>query len=325
MKPRRRLPWQTYLRVAGSLVGVLLVVYLLAQQDWEELLSLFRRIGWGVLALSLVLTAGSRLAVAGRWHMLLQGVEPKVRLRDTFELTFAGLFASNFLPTTIGGDLVRLAGAFQLEIDRALSAASLIVDRLVGMAGMAIPLPFGLAAAVGSVTAWLPLGPLLQPVSATMAGVTSGGWVRKLAARIQSAVRRVWRALKLWLARPRSLGWALACTLGHMCFLFASIGLLLRAMGEPLGFLTIAGIWSLVYFITLFPISINGLGLQEAALTLAFTQLGGISTQAALVLAVCVRTLAMVASLPGALFIGKLLPQARQQLATGQSEGEQVA
>ena len=39
-----------------------------------------------------------------------------------------------------------------------------------------------------------------------------------------------------------------------------------------------------MYFITLFPVSINGLGLQEVALTAIFTELGGISTQAALVL-----------------------------------------
>ncbi len=68
----------------------------------------------------------------------------KISFRQSLRITFAGLFASNFLPTTIGGDVVRLAGAIQYELDAATSTASLVVDRLVGMAGMAMMVPFSL-------------------------------------------------------------------------------------------------------------------------------------------------------------------------------------
>lgn len=59
-------------------------------------------------------------------------------------LMFTGNFSSNFLPTTIGGDVVRLGGAMQMGYDRAICLASLVVDRLIGMAGMALALPLGL-------------------------------------------------------------------------------------------------------------------------------------------------------------------------------------
>ncbi len=68
----------------------------------------------------------------------------KIPFRQSLRITFAGLFASNFLPTTIGGDVVRLAGAIQYRLDAATSTASLVVDRLVGMAGMAMMVPFSL-------------------------------------------------------------------------------------------------------------------------------------------------------------------------------------
>ena len=67
-----------------------------------------------------------------------------ITLRQSTHLTFAMLFASNFLPTTIGGDVVRLAGALRLGFDQAISVASLVVDRLVGMTGMAMALLLGL-------------------------------------------------------------------------------------------------------------------------------------------------------------------------------------
>ena len=49
-----------------------------------------------------------------------------------------------FLPTTIGGDVVRLAGAMQMGYDRAVSLASLVADRLIGALAMIFTVPFGL-------------------------------------------------------------------------------------------------------------------------------------------------------------------------------------
>lgn len=320
MSSTRRVSWSTVLRVAGSVAGVGLLVYLLASQDWTQIRQLFAMIGWGRLLLALGLTVCSRLVVAGRWHVLLRGADAPVRVRESLEITFAGLFASNFLPTTIGGDIVRLAGAFQLEIDKAVSTASLIVDRLVGMAGMALVLPIGLAAGIRELTALFALSASPGLGALGTAGDDQPGWVKRAIRKVRSAGRRVLRALGIWIKRPRSLAASLGFTLLHMLFLFTSIAILLTAMGESIAFLTIAGLWSVVYFITLFPVSINGLGLQEVALTAVFTQVGGISTQAALVLAVCLRVLAMLASLPGAFFIGRVLPRTGEARQASESE-----
>lgn len=312
MSSVRKISWSTLLRIAGSVAGVGLLAYLLANQDWKQIQRLFAQIGWLRLLAALGLTLCSRLAVAGRWHALLRGARAPIRFKDSLEITFAGLFASNFLPTTIGGDIVRLSGAFQLEIDKAVSAASLIVDRLVGMAGMALVLPIGLAAGIQQLSV---LFAASAPSPALLAGAAAApqvSWLRRAANRIRSAGMRVLRAIGLWIHAPRSLLSAMGFTLLHMAFLFISISILLTAMGQTLSLLMIAGLWSLVYFITLFPISINGLGLQEVALTAVFIQLGGISTQAALVLAVCLRLLAMLASLPGAFYLGRVLPGTRE-------------
>jgi len=299
--------WITLLRAAVSAAGLLLLFVLLASEDWNQVRRLVAGIGIGRMILALAATFASRLAVAGRWHALLRGAQAPVRPRATIEITFAGLFATNFLPTTVGGDLVRLAGAFQLEVDRAVAAASLIVDRLVGMAAMAFALPLALAQGMGvpGVGRWL--GPGILLASAWEAPE----WLRRPASAVRSALRRVWQAFGLWRRNPASIALAFGWTFAHMALLFGTILLLLDGMGAPSTFFAVAGAWSLVYFITLFPISLNGLGVQEVALTFIFTRLLGLPTDVVLVLAVSIRSLQMLASLPGAFFLGRLLPRLR--------------
>jgi hypothetical protein len=60
--------------------------------------------------LALVLMIISRLAVTGRWHVLLHSGGIRITPSQSFQITMAGLFANNFLPTTVGGDVIRLAG-----------------------------------------------------------------------------------------------------------------------------------------------------------------------------------------------------------------------
>jgi hypothetical protein len=126
------------------LLAVALLVYLLSKQGWDEIAGAFRQIAVWRILLAFALTFISRMAVSARWYVLLRSGKADISFGQSTRITFAGLFASNFLWTTIGGDVVRLAGAIRFKFDPAVSAASLVVDRLVGMAGMAMALPFAL-------------------------------------------------------------------------------------------------------------------------------------------------------------------------------------
>ena len=90
----------------------------------------------------------SRFFVVGRWHVLLRSAEMDIPFSRSVALTFTGLFAANFLPTTIGGDVVRFAGAVEMGYSSTLILASLVADRLIGMAGMAMVLPSGFGGAL---------------------------------------------------------------------------------------------------------------------------------------------------------------------------------
>jgi uncharacterized membrane protein YbhN (UPF0104 family) len=299
---------QTIIRVIGTIVALALLVYLLGEQGWEEIGAALRQIAAWRLLLALVLIVISRLAVWARWHVLLRSGGVAITPGQSLRVTFAGLFATNFLPTTIGGDVVRLAGAIQLKYDAAVCTASLIVDRLVGMAGMAMTVPFGLPSFL---QAGASQGSLFPFQNTQIAGLAAfpylGKWWRKAWEAVASLARRLLSALGLWLKQPRALLNALFCTWVHMLCLFGILWLLFGGMGETISAWLIAGLYSIVYFVTLLPFSINGYGLQEISMTFVFSRLGGTTMSSALTAALLFRTLLMAASLPGVAFVPGML------------------
>ncbi|UCF61645.1 MAG: flippase-like domain-containing protein [Anaerolineaceae bacterium] len=300
---------RSILRIIGTVLALFLLVYWLSQQGWDQILAAIRRIPIEIFVLIFGIMMISRVAVATRWYILLRSAHGGINLGHALRLTFAGLFASNFLPTTIGGDVVRLAGGMNLKLDSAMCAASLIADRVVGVVGMATLLPVGLYhlwnTAPLSITH-------VEPTSFAMVVLSSvGAWTRNIWGRVWEFIQRVLQALMIWIRKPRALLGALIFTWIHMFCLFITLWLLLNSLGEEMNFWSIGGLWSIVYFVTLLPFSINGLGIQEVTLTFFFANIGGISLESGLTLAILIRTLMMLASVPGIAFLPMILSAVR--------------
>jgi len=289
-------------RVAGTILSLALLVYLVLTQGWESFLEVLKRIPSQYFWISIGLVVLSRFFVTLRWFILLRTAGVQMKFPTCLRLVFMGLFASNFLPSTVGGDLVRLAGAVYLRLDAAVSAASLLVDRLVGMAGMACFLPFGLAIVAQPLSA-------AQSVSgkAIAAGVFSVSGLKKLWARIRKFLLDLLHSAGIWLRKPSSLFLALLCTFGHQLCTYLIVWLFLKGMQQDVSLFVISGLWSLSYFFSLVPVSINGLGLQEVSITYLFTHFAGVPMQAGLALALLLRMLFMLISLPGVMFLPDIL------------------
>ncbi len=285
----------TWLRWLGTLLAIGLLIYLLSRQGWSDIASTAGQIAWWRFILAIVLVVISRFAVAGRWHVLMHSAGTGITPRQSIKLTFAMFFSSNFLPTTIGGDVVRLAGAIRLGFDQAISLASLVVDRLVGMAGMAMALPFGIPAYIQY---------LNDTASSSLSSIA---WLTPLGRRIQQFWLNIVQALKVWIKQPKALLGALGFTWVHMLCTFAMVTVLLSGMGERVPFWMVMGLSSATYFVTLLPISINGMGVQELVMAFFYVKFAGISQPSGLTLVLLIRLLPMLASLPGAFFIPEIV------------------
>ena len=281
---------QRLLQTVGTLLAVFLLALLIREDEWEEILAAMQKITILDLVLVTIFFAISRVAIAWRWHALLQSGGVHIPIKNSIALTFTGLFASNFLPTTIGGDVVRLAGAMQMGFDRAACFASIAADRLIGMLGMFMTVPIGL------VYSW----------NVIQIGLTSSSFVGVIQKPV-AFIKRTVSIFSIWFRKPASLFLSLVFTWIHMLCLFGSIYVFVDDLGSHISFWMIAGLWSLTYFITLIPISINGYGLQELSFTFLMSNVAGLTPAVSLTVAVLIRAFFVLSSLPGALFLPSIL------------------
>lgn len=284
----------TLLRWAGTVITILVFGYYI-RLHWEEFKQGLGLFGIWMSVLVVGVTLLSRIFVSLRWHFLLRTIEPEIKPGFTIATTFAGLFASNFMPTTIGGDIFRLAAGASRGYDAAHVASSLILDRLIGMFGMILALPLNLV--------YLTADKFRELTTPASAVVVLPVWLQGSIRKFRSAFDKLMKALALWKDHPGSLALALLSTAAHMGCLYFTLWLLFERQGEHISFIMVAGLWSLSYFFTLIPISINGFGLQELSITFLYTHIGGASMEASLVTALMIRVAQSFASLPGAFFI----------------------
>ncbi len=280
---------QTIIKMLGSLLAFGSLFFLFKQQNLGDALVAVQKITWNHFGMALGFLVLSRLFTVARWHVLLRSADLDISFWKTTKLTFIGLFASNFLPTTIGGDIARIGGAIQFGYSRIVSTASVVVDRLIGMLGMAMVLPFGVA----SLSDWA------LEISA------AGGnafFISKGLQRFLDVFKRLGKALKIWSNQPLALFIALLFSWGHMLSIFASVFVIISGLGETISFWNLAGLWSLTYFVTLLPVSVNGYGMQELSLTYFLSNIGGLALPNSLVVAVLIRVVTVLASVPGSIF-----------------------
>lgn len=299
--------WVWRLRVAGTIASLGLLGWLIARQDWNGLVAYARGIPATSLILGLGLVAGGQLCNVARWLALLRGQGIGMSYGEAGRLAFAGLFASNFLPSTIGGDVVRIVGAGRAARDRLSGAATVVMDRGISVFGMLFLLPF---------SAWIFPDLLRGPGSfAGMAVAAEAGpnrWFHRIVSRLRET-------LAPWAHHPGSLALALLCSwAGVLCYLLA-VWTVARGLSIDVGLEQVAGATGITYLLTIIPVSINGYGVREAGMLALYVQLGASPEQAS-ALALITRAMMMLVSLPGAAWLGGVM--AAEVKASDSQKGE---
>jgi len=290
--------WRWLLTIAA--VG--LFIYQFTRQDTREIFDTLKNIPIELLLGSMLLLFASRFAIAARWNALLKINEPKPKYVQSLKITFAGLFANNFLPTSIGGDVVRLMMCTQANLDAAYVTSSLVMDRIVGFTGMFFFMPFGLAMWINS-----PDNPFaasaffMLPFAMAFSDVFKKVWET-----IKKFFFKIWDSLKLWFKNPRYLLEALGYTFLHMFFFFSAMWIYMQALQVDISLFKLGAIYSLSYVISLFPISIGSLGIQEMAISYFFSTLGNVPAESAYALALIIRISFLICSAPGIFFLPDL-------------------
>jgi glycosyltransferase 2 family protein len=286
-----------------------LVALLLARSDVGHLWALARGANAFWLA-GAAAAYGAMIAVgAWRWGVLLhaQGVLIGVgRLTESF---LVATFFNNFLPSNIGGDVVRVTDTAGAAGSKTLAATVVLVDRGLGVIAL------GVVAAAGA-TVVRTAGPIGAPVVwAGLAAFLATGLTVVLKpsviARLCSPVRRIhadWidvrlarltGALERFRDRPDALTLAFLGALAVQALLVLFYAGVARSLGVPIGLADLAVVVPASLLVQMVPISLNGLGVREATFGFYFARLG-LSLESALLVSLTGVGLVLAFSLLGA-------------------------
>ena len=217
----------------------------------------------------------SKLFYAFRWYLIssqglgLQGFSSL----SLFRINLIGEFVSISMPTSLGGEVVRIMKLTTLTEMGAKSTTSVLIDRIAGLVGMLLIVFILFPVWGATVVMWQPSSFAIIMVFAVVIlvlGIILLYW--------QGKIKLIFREIKqLNFGFPLLITSILLSALGHL--FFASGYYLLFREFEPLSFWVATGVTLTVQLARSIPISLLGIGISDGSMV-ALASLAGMATSA---------------------------------------------
>jgi uncharacterized protein (TIRG00374 family) len=221
-----------------------------------------------------------------KWRMVVNAAGAELDLATSLQCYGGGLFGTLFLPSIVGGDVIRLAVGLRRSPRPAAVLAGNVVDRLLDVAAQAglvvlglVLLPGSLPESLRSIAArTLLLGVSIGASLFAIGFFLRGTLLRGRSFRFRRRLARLRHALRSVSARPHVLvaGW-LAGTAIQSTFLVLTAWLAISCgLRLPLRVWLFA--WPLAKLAALLPLTQGGIGVREAALVALLAPFGAAGT-----------------------------------------------
>ena len=261
------------------------------------------------LTAAILLTIGSIVLSAVRWQQVLKALDLPIGVRPLLPIYFAAQFVCNVLPSTIGGDVLRVSRLSRINHNTERDVASVVIERLTG---------------------WLVL-PVISLVSfAINRGLLPDSGAKNLAVAI-NLIALFGLVVVLWLAshqkvlgrftgrdnwlrflgsvhlgidhlrrHPADSAKVVGAAFAYQATLILSALCAARVIGiDEAGLTAMFAFIPVVLMLQVLPIGISGLGIREASLVLFLEPLGVPHAQS-IALGLALYFLNLIASLLGA-------------------------
>jgi uncharacterized protein (TIRG00374 family) len=274
-----------------------LIYWLLRGADLETIWEIVRTANPGILLLAFLMFYIGFSLMAFRWQILLRVEQINARFLYLLKSVNIAVLFNNLLPSTIGGDAYRMYDVWRLGGTKTKSVAVILIDRFLGMFAL---VTYGVIAATVNPEVSDAIPGLFFYLLAILAAMLlfiwmvfgSGAgileWFLAIETRLlsipQKIVRKISEALALYRGRGDVLVKALLISYGiqlNVIIHFILVGLALGIDIPPSAMFIVIPLTTLIM---LMPVSINGIGVREAALAFFFS-LYGIGTESAIAFA----------------------------------------
>ncbi|MFQ6017017.1 MAG: lysylphosphatidylglycerol synthase transmembrane domain-containing protein [Kiloniellaceae bacterium] len=280
------------------------LLYLLARHMdttavWDALAGLpldAPAFAWAVLIIQ-------TLVLSLRWWLVIGAIGTPFAYGKVVPLMFIGIFFNQVLPSSFGGDAVRMWRIYRSGIPYQAAINGVLLERISGLVGLVVVVALGIGY-MGARIDDLPLRyGLLAMLPLTLLGTAflaaldrlPGHWRRwrplREVARLAADSRRI------LLDPPAAIPLLVLSILSHV---LAAVAIFALADGLELG----VTLWDslalapAVVLVTIIPVSFAGWGLREGAMVMMFG-FAGVAADAALAMSIVFGVVMLAASLPG--------------------------
>ena len=118
---------------AGISLIFLVLLYWMVRDDIPVILQTLKNMNHGLAALATVIFILAAGVMAIRLRLIFAVKGARITLVDASNLTFVGYFFNNFLPTSVGGDIVKAMCAARITKNTVASVTSVLMDRIFGL------------------------------------------------------------------------------------------------------------------------------------------------------------------------------------------------
>lgn len=292
------------LALTARLAVSALILWLLARSiAWREVSDILLRLQVEWVLLALLIYWAAQIVSSLRCAYLARALGGDLSLHMSIRAHFLGLWFNQVLPTSLGGDVVKLA-VLAKPVGTSIALRACILDRLSGLVFL-----------MAAIFVMIPMYFRVLPHDSMSIGLAtlSTGFLVSLAtcmwASNQIRIRFQQRPLVLkltqlffdiWtLRKPVYLGqqaWTSAIVHFNGIIAYALLGV---AMDIPVDVLQFLLIVPLVFLVAVLPISFAGWGVREAGAVWLFG-LVGIDQPSALAVSIAFGFLLLIAAIPGA-------------------------
>jgi glycosyltransferase 2 family protein len=290
-------------------VSAVLIWYLLSYKvDLDAAKARLLEVDFNMVLLAVGLLLIQAAICVMRWGAVLDAIREPLGFIKALKLFLMGSFFSQALPSSVGGDAVRVYKAYQGGLSLSGAVNGVMLER------------------AATVVVIVPLVAALMPIFLTRVDDQAGAWI--LSTLIPFAVAAIgglallmvldrlperlmrWRVIRglsylatdtrrLFLApghTAKALGWA---AIGHANIALVIL-VLARGLDIDVAWIECLVLMPLVLLVTTIPVSIGGWGVREGAMVFAFGLIG-VSGDSAVVLSFLFGLLVIAVSIPGGL------------------------
>lgn len=281
-----RRPWlRAALRIGGSVIALLVLFHFLPLAEvWRTVHRLPPHL-WAILIVAYLCV---HLIAINKWRLMVNLAGARLTFRQALHCYFSGLFSTLFLPSIVGGDVVRGALAVRSGQSKTSIFMGGLLDRILDFIALTLIACLGVALVPGALPAqthriFLTAGIVLVVLLALIAPLLLWFPARRISFALRRRVVPLRRAARSMRSKPRRVAAALCLgVLAQGSFIWLT-SLAADASGLHLQFRAWLFAWPLAKLSGVIPITQGGIGVREAALVILLVPFGAPPVQTAAV------------------------------------------